>query len=183
MPSPHSCPHGPALPAPTGPDGARPTGLPPATASMTLLVGAVVVHDRERDRVLLLRRGPRATFGRGMWDLPVGKCDPGEPVTATAVRELREETGLTADPADLRLAHVLHGSRGVESPNGFLTVVFRTERWRGTAFNAEPHKHSEVRWFPVDALPDDLLFSAERIIHRCLAGETGITLLGWDHPA
>ncbi|RKN40475.1 NUDIX domain-containing protein [Streptomyces hoynatensis] len=169
-----------ASPEPAAADGPPPAALPPATASITLLVGAVVVHDRERDLVLLLRRGPRAKFGRGMWDLPVGKSDPGEPVTATAVRELREETGLVADPADLRLAHVLHSSRGVESPNGFLTVIFLTHRWSGTAHNAEPHKHSEVRWFPVGDLPANLVFSADRVIHRCLAGEAGVTLLGWD---
>jgi 8-oxo-dGTP pyrophosphatase MutT (NUDIX family) len=126
---------------------------PPATDSMTLLAAAVVVHDHSSDHIVLLRRGPRAKFGRGLWDLPVGKSDPGEPVTATAVRELREETGLIVDPADLRLAPVVHGAHGVESPNGFLTVIFTAHRWRGALRNAEPDKHSEVRWVPVDALP------------------------------
>src|SRR5687767_8062068 len=90
-----------------------PLPLPPATDSMTLLAAAVVVHDRAGGRVVLLQRGPGAKFGRGLWDLPVGKSDPGEPVTATAVRELREETGLIVDPAELRLVHVVHGAYGV----------------------------------------------------------------------
>jgi 8-oxo-dGTP pyrophosphatase MutT (NUDIX family) len=155
--------------------------LPPATASMTLLAAAVVVHDRAAGRVLLLRRGPRAKFGRGLWDLPVGKCDPGEPVTAAAVRELREETGLLADPADLRLAHVVHGAKGAEAPNGFLTVIFLTERWSGEAVNREPDKHSEVGWRTVDALPPEreMVFSAGRILTTALTGPAGITLRGW----
>ncbi|MDT0341655.1 NUDIX domain-containing protein [Streptomyces litchfieldiae] len=155
------------------------TPLPPAVDSMTLLVAAVVVHDPDTDRVVLLRRGPRAKFGRGLWDLPVGKSDPGEPITATAVRELKEETGLIADPADLRLIHVVHAAHGVESPNGFLTVVFLTERWRGTLLNAEPEKHSEVTWVSTGDLPREIVFSADQVIRRCLKGETGITLHGW----
>ncbi|MFR9725910.1 NUDIX domain-containing protein [Streptomyces sp. MS19] len=154
--------------------------LPPATASMTLLAAAVVVLDRADDRVLLLQRGPRAKFGRGLWDLPVGKCDPGEPVTAAAARELGEETGLVVDPADLALRHVVHGAKGAEAPAGFLTVIFTAERWTGTAYNAEPDKHAEVRWFPVSQLPAGLVFSTDQVIERCLRGAPGLTLHGWD---
>ncbi|MEO3749260.1 NUDIX domain-containing protein [Streptomyces sp. B6B3] len=153
--------------------------LPPAIDSMTLLAAAVVVHDRDADRVVLLRRGPRAKFGRGLWDLPVGKSDPGEPVTETAVRELREETGLVVDPADLTLAHVVHGAVGAESPGGFLTVIFTAHRWRGTLVNAEPRKHSEVRWLPTGDLPRDVVFSTDAVLHRCLTGDVGVTLHGW----
>jgi 8-oxo-dGTP pyrophosphatase MutT (NUDIX family) len=159
---------------------AVPSPLPPATDSMTLLAAAVVVHDRAGGRVVLLQRGPGAKFGRGLWDLPVGKSDPGEPVTATAVRELREETGLIVDPAELRLVHVVHGAYGVESPGGFLTVIFTAHRWRGTLVNAEPHKHSQVRWVPADSLPEEIVFSVDHVIQRCLSGEAGITLHGWS---
>jgi 8-oxo-dGTP pyrophosphatase MutT (NUDIX family) len=92
-----------------------------ALGAMTLLVAAVIVHDLNNDQVVLLRRGPHAKFAQGMWDLPVGKALPGEPITITAVRELREETGLTVDPETLEVAHTLHAARGVEAPNGFLT--------------------------------------------------------------
>jgi len=33
-------------------------------------------------------------FRRGVWDLPKGKQDPGETLAQTAIREVREETGL-----------------------------------------------------------------------------------------
>ncbi len=157
----------------------EPAPLPPAIDSMTLLAAAVVVHDRATDRVVLLRRGPEAKFGRGLWDLPVGKSDPGEPVTQTAVRELREETGLVVDPADLRLAHVVHGAVGAEAPGGFLTVIFTAHRWRGTLVNAEPRKHSEVSWLPSGQLPSNVVFSTDAVLRRCLSGDVAVTLHGW----
>ncbi|WP_062206718.1 NUDIX domain-containing protein [Streptomyces sp. NBRC 109706] len=157
--------------------------LPPAAQSMTMLAAAVLVHDPATDRVLLLRRGPAAKFAPGKWDLPVGKSDPGEPVTTTAVRELHEETGVVVKESALRLAHVLHAARGVEAPNGFVTMVFRTEEWSGEPRNVEPTKHSEVRWVAVDALPTndtEMVFGGERLVERCLSGTVDLTLLGWS---
>lgn len=72
--------------------------LEPALESMTLLVAAVIVHDEATNRVVLLQRGQDAKFAQGLWDLPVGKSEPGEPITETAVRELYEETGLVVKP-------------------------------------------------------------------------------------
>lgn len=47
------------------------------------------------DRVLLIQRGtpPR----QGQWSIPGGRVEPGEAVTAAALRELREETGVEAE--------------------------------------------------------------------------------------
>lgn len=43
-------------------------------------------------------------FRRGVWDLPKGKQDPGETLAQTALREVREETGLT----DLKIIEKLN---------------------------------------------------------------------------
>ena len=56
-------------------------------------VGVVVWRD---DKILLVKRGrePR----RGQWSLPGGKQKLGETILETAVREVREETGLDIVP-------------------------------------------------------------------------------------
>lgn len=51
----------------------------------------VLVHTQDL-RVLLLER---ADFP-GHWQSVTGSCEPGEPLARTAVRELREETGIDA---------------------------------------------------------------------------------------
>lgn len=153
--------------------------LQPAYESMTLLVAAVIVHDKKAGRVLLLQRGPKSKFAQSMWDLPVGKAKPGEPITETAVRELNEETGLTIDPASLRLAHVIHGAWGVEAPNGFLTVVFTADRWLGEPSNTEPGKHAQVAWVDVNAIPTEFVPTTASALTRYLSDGPQVSLDGW----
>jgi 8-oxo-dGTP pyrophosphatase MutT (NUDIX family) len=146
---------------------------------MTLLVAAVIVHDKQAGRVLLLQRGPKSKFAQGMWDLPVGKSEPGEPITETAVREVKEETGIVIDPDTLKLAHVIHGAWGVESPNGFLTVVFVADQWSGEPMNAEPGKHAQVCWVGVEAVPTEFVPTTASALSRYLAGGPQVSLDGW----
>ncbi|WP_327246792.1 NUDIX domain-containing protein [Streptomyces sp. NBC_01320] len=157
----------------------QPKALKPALESMTLLVAAVIVHDKATNRVVLLQRSDQAKFAQGMWDLPVGKSEPGEQITETAVRELYEETGLTVKPGSLKVAHIIHGAWGVEAPSGFLTVVFTTHEWAGEPENREPRKHAQVRWVDADAIPENFVDTTSSALHRYLAGGTQISLAGW----
>jgi 8-oxo-dGTP pyrophosphatase MutT (NUDIX family) len=157
------------------------SSLPPATDSMTLLVAAVIVHDRDAGQVVLLQRGPNAKFAPGSWDLPVGKSTPGEPITTTAVRELREETGIIVDPADLQVAHVIHSSFGVEAPNGFLTIVFAAHRWTGVPQNLEPAKHAQASWVDVESVPEDFVETTKFALDCYLSGGPMISISGWKN--
>ena len=58
------------------------------------LAGAVVLHD---DHILVVRRSRRERFLPGIWGIPCGKLNHGENPTAGALRELKEETGLTGE--------------------------------------------------------------------------------------
>lgn len=61
-----------------------------------LAVGAVLLN--EKGQILLVRnRG----HNRPHWSLPKGSCEEGEPLLETMSREVREETGLVVEMAEL----------------------------------------------------------------------------------
>jgi 8-oxo-dGTP pyrophosphatase MutT (NUDIX family) len=62
----------------------------------------VIVMDIE-DRILLFRiREPLYPEEGICWELPGGGIDPGETIIGAALRELSEETGVRADPRDVK---------------------------------------------------------------------------------
>ncbi|MFI1621126.1 methyltransferase, FxLD system [Streptomyces lydicus] len=97
--------------------------------------GAAVVVTDTFGRVLL----GRST--RGMWELPGGRIETDEAAPAAAVRELNEETGLTARVEDAHVITVLHDDRlDVRR----VTAVVRVSCWDGELALPEPHRF--VRW-------------------------------------
>jgi len=69
-------------------------------------VGALVVRGSgENLEVLLVRR--RYPPFQGMWSIPGGHVEPGESLLEAARRELREETGIEAEPKGVIHVHEL----------------------------------------------------------------------------
>ena len=52
-----------------------------------ILAGGGLVYNEHKEILLIFRKG--------FWDLPKGKLDDGETLSACALREVREETGIT----------------------------------------------------------------------------------------
>ena len=92
-------------------------------------VSVCVIRD---GAVLLVRRAHAPA--KGLWSLPGGKVEPGEPVRAAAIRELKEETGVTAKLTRLLdVVDIIHRDRdGIVSAHYILTV-FAARRLSGKA--------------------------------------------------
>jgi hypothetical protein len=74
--------------------------------------------------------------------------------------------------------HTVHHRQddGVADRIGFF---FEATRWQGDPVNREPDKCLALRWFPVDALPADLIPYPAAGLRGYLAGDFGVTLHGW----
>jgi 8-oxo-dGTP pyrophosphatase MutT (NUDIX family) len=110
---------------------------------------AVVVRDGEREpQVLLIRRADN-----GEWTPVAGIVDPGEHPQVTAVREVREEAGVSVEVERLVWLTV---TEVITYPNGdetqYIDHVFRC-RWRsGEPFPADGEA-SAAEFFPASELP------------------------------
>ncbi|MFJ7748638.1 NUDIX hydrolase [Arthrobacter sp. NPDC097144] len=113
------------------------------------LPGITGVVFNDEGQVLLVRRSDN-----GRWTLVTGMLDPGEEPAAGTLREIQEETGVTAE-----IEHLIHvGTDGpITFPNGdrcsFLNVGFRCRYLSGTA-RVNDDESTDVGWFAPDNLPD-----------------------------
>lgn len=113
--------------------------------------------------VLLIERGhPPHT---GSWALPGGHVDLGETSRRAARRELKEETGVDVDEADLHEVGVF--DRPDRDPRGrYVTVAYLAVVPAGTTAAAGDDAR-RAEWWPLDALPDlafdhaDIIAAAE----------------------
>ena len=140
-------------------------------ARFPVTVHVFFVRDR---RVLLLRRF-RTGYEDGKYSVPAGHLDGDETVVQAAVREVREETGLTLAAADVRVAGSMHRKSGDERVDFFVIV----SRWTGEPMNCEPEKCDDLRFFPLDALPGNTIPYVRRALENSLAGSLWFEEFGW----
>ncbi len=119
---------------------------PPGILEHTSAGGVIVRRAHGQLYVALVREG-----GLPAYVLPKGHVEPGEALDCAARREIAEESGLT----DLTLIDELavrerldYQKRSWKTTHYFLFV---TRQAKGTPTDSA--HHSEVEWFPIDALP------------------------------
>jgi 8-oxo-dGTP diphosphatase len=113
---------------------------------------AIVAFVRNNN-VLLLRRA-QPGFGQGCYSLVGGKVEKNELSRLAALRETKEEVGITLEPQDCNLAHVMHFTTTTAD---IIALFFIAQSWIGEPVNKEPHKHDDMAWFPLNNLPENLL--------------------------
>ncbi len=127
---------------------------------MTLGVRAVVC-DAERARVLLVRH----TYVPG-WNFPGGGVDNGETMQDALLRELEEEANIVSLQAP-RLMSV-HFNRHVSRRDH--VAVFMIDDYEQTSQKIADDEIAEVRFFPIDDLPQDISPGAKRRIAEIFHG-------------
>lgn len=130
----------------------RPRTAQPPVAHAALGVGAILLGPQG----LLLGRHRRDTF-----ELPGGSVEPGESLPEAVVRELAEETGVTARPADVRLLGTL-----LDQVGGVvrMTVGAVVTTWHGTPASQPGESVGDWRWWPLDGLPPGLFVCSAQIL-------------------
>lgn len=112
--------------------------------SGTVVLSAAVVLWRG-DEILVMKR--TGGFGAEGWFLPAGRVEQGERPIETAARELREETGIEADPASLRLVDVMTYDRDGSTAHA---IIYIGECGAGTECVVN-EEHYVAKWMTPEA--------------------------------
>jgi 8-oxo-dGTP diphosphatase len=135
-----------------GRDGGSRDGeaLTTPSSDRPLPIAAAIAVVARGGRLLLVRRSNRPDAGR--WGFPGGKIEPGEATMAAALRELAEETGVRAEPAEVLTAvDVIR-----RDPSGALhhyVLIAVLCRWLD-GDGAAADDAEEVGWFTLEELRD-----------------------------
>ncbi|MDN3055469.1 methyltransferase domain-containing protein [Streptomyces sp. SRF1] len=151
-------------------------------------------HAEIVDVHLILRRGGEVLLARrantgyadGLLHAPSGHVEDGEDVRAALLRETAEEIGITLAPDEVRAVLVMQH----KAPTGAARTGWFFEAELGAPgrpgedgrepVNREPEKCSELGWFPLDALPDDMVAYCRAGLDAYRAGHR--FTLHWHEP-
>ena len=110
-------------------------------------VGAIIIEDA---RVVLVKRAHPPL--QAEWSIPGGVLEVGELVREAAIREAREETGLTVEPSEL-LGVYDRVLRNAEQRVQYHYVLIDILCRRVAGELAAASDAAEVRWFTREELP------------------------------
>lgn len=114
-----------------------PPAPPPRPKAISFGVGVVVISQ---GRFLLGRRRPSGVFA-----LPGGKIEWGEPIFDAIVREVHEETGLIVHPRTLPFSNceIFHVAEDISEGEHHLSLYAVADVLGGRLWNREPSKHED----------------------------------------
>ena len=125
--------------------------------------GGVIYREQEGQLFIALIRV------RKRWGLPKGHVEQGERIDETAVREVREETGLLGK-VKRKLGTISYTYRAKSKDGEAIRISKRVTFFLLRYLEGEVHGHDyevdEARWFPIHQALGKLVFATERKMVR-----------------
>lgn len=105
------------------------------------------------DQVLLLERA-NTGYMDGYFSVPAGHVDGKESIWQAMKREIKEEVGVNISKEHQPI-HVMH--RTDDRTEERIDYFFLIENWQGELSVAEPDKCSQIKWFNLWQLPENIV--------------------------
>lgn len=118
-------------------------------------VGAVILRD-SKILLLLRKKAPES----GCWTIPGGKVEFGETVEEAILREVKEEINAEGKIiAPLGVTNHILKEEGTHfvSPRFLVELLEEPE-------NMEPESHEDMKWFPIDNLPENVTMTTQKAL-------------------
>ena len=131
-------------------------------------LSSIYLIIRNKKQQILLQRRQGTKLWPGFLALPAGHIDVNENAYEAAVREAKEELGITIKVEDIVDTFVVN--RKNKSLPPYYDVYFEISNYLGNINIMEPEKCSELVWCDIDKLPEDVIDFEKEAINNNLNG-------------
>lgn len=132
---------------------------------------------KKENKVLFVHRNNTGWMD-GKYGLAAGKVENGESFIEAAVREAKEEAGVTIKPVNLRYILTVH--RKEDEKTTWVDVFFEATEWTGKPYNAEPEVHTKIEWLDLNNLPKNIIPMLKFAFEQIKDGKT-YAEYGWEN--
>ena len=117
----------------------------------------IIIKRYEGQMQVLLSMRKNTGYMDGRWDFAgSGHVDKNESAKQAVARECLEELGIIVKQDNIHFAHLSHRV-GRNGERTYFDIYFTVDSFIGEPFIAEPEKCSELQWFAIDRLPDEII--------------------------
>ena len=111
------------------------------------ITNMIMVYDPKTNKAVVERR---VKYWCGI-SFPGGHIEPGESFYDSAVREVKEETGLAV--SDLKFCGVINWYNN-QNGDRYFVFCYKTDRFEGELLDAKDAEEGEVFWQDIDTIKD-----------------------------
>lgn len=122
---------------------------------------AVYIFLIKENKILLARR-VNTGWQDGNYGIPAGHIESDETMVDGAIREMKEEAGVTVKPEDMKYIHTMHRK------GRYIDIFFTASAWEGEPHIVETDKCDDMNWFPLNDLPKNIIPSVKHAIQNFL---------------
>jgi 8-oxo-dGTP pyrophosphatase MutT (NUDIX family) len=135
----------------------------------------------ERDGKVLLLRRFNTGYEDGKYSMVAGHLDGEETFRQAIAREAMEEAGIIVNIKDLEVVHVMHrmSDDADRSIRERVNIFIKAHIWDGEIRNMEPEKYDDLQWFPLEALPENMIPYIRHAI-ECIRTGVAYSEFGWE---
>jgi 8-oxo-dGTP diphosphatase len=128
---------------------------------LAVISGVGVVVQNSQGQILMKKR--QNSHGENEWALPGGKVEFGESFEDCALRELKEETNLNGQKAEV--ISLSNQRKYLDKRIHCVIIGVRVQIFENCQpQNMEPEKCQELAWFVLDNLPENIFEGSRHVI-------------------
>ncbi|MDQ5970298.1 MAG: 8-oxo-dGTP diphosphatase [Patescibacteria group bacterium] len=118
------------------------------------IFASVHIFFIKNDLILLSLR--KNISSDGLYSVVAGHKEANETITMAMIRESKEEVDVDIEPCDIQIKTVCH-SYNSKNNREYIQFYAICKKWKGEIINNEPDKCGDVKFFPINALPTNMV--------------------------